>query len=159
MNNPTRAQLIRHIIEVNPEAAIIANLGLMSQELYNISDRPNHFYMLGSMGMATAIGYGVVQFTDKDVVVLEGDGSVAMSPNISGRIDLPPNLFLCIFINHQYETTGGQEAPDYYLPKDNRENGRIVPYWIKPHITPNLKPIPHSPQFIRDRFMEFLKGD
>ena len=38
---------------------VVCNIGLPSQELYKINDKPNYFYMLGSMGLASSIGLGL----------------------------------------------------------------------------------------------------
>ena len=40
------------------ELVISAN-GLISRELFTIKDSPRNFYMLGSMGLASSIGFGL----------------------------------------------------------------------------------------------------
>ncbi|WP_243669086.1 sulfopyruvate decarboxylase subunit alpha [Methanoculleus chikugoensis] len=58
------------------DEAVVANIGVPSKELYAASDRALNFYMLGSYTQATPIGLGLALATDKDVVVLDGDGSL-----------------------------------------------------------------------------------
>ena len=52
-----RIEVIKAIAE--REGLIICNLGLPSRELYYSKDKPSHFYMLGSMGLASSIGLGL----------------------------------------------------------------------------------------------------
>ncbi len=40
-------------------ALLISNIGFPSRELYAAKDRPENFYMLGSMGLASSIGLGL----------------------------------------------------------------------------------------------------
>ena len=55
-----RIEVIASVAEL--QGLVICNLGLPSRELYSISDKPSHFYMLGSMGMASSIGLGSIRF-------------------------------------------------------------------------------------------------
>ena len=65
---------------------VICNIGLPSQELYKINDRPNYFYMLGSMGLASSIGLGLSLSIDKNIISIDGDGSVLMNMNTLATI-------------------------------------------------------------------------
>lgn len=89
---------------------VICNLGLPSKELYRLLDQPSNFYMLGSMGMATPIGLGVAVSTDKEVFVIEGDGSILMNPGTLATTAMlaPPNLSIIAVDNASYGSTGGQ---------------------------------------------------
>ena len=61
-------------------ALLISNIGYPSRELYSVCDRPENFYMLGSMGMASSIGLGLaLARPERRVIVLDGDGSVLMN--------------------------------------------------------------------------------
>ena len=53
-----RYDLLKQIEKVLNNNLVICNIGIPSQELYEINDRPNYFYMLGSMGLASSIGLG-----------------------------------------------------------------------------------------------------
>ena len=41
------------------DALIVCNIGFPSRELFSVTDRPENFYMLGSMGLASSIGLGL----------------------------------------------------------------------------------------------------
>ncbi|MCZ6743571.1 MAG: thiamine pyrophosphate-dependent enzyme, partial [Alphaproteobacteria bacterium] len=66
-------------MEAITDELVVCNIGHPAQELFVIRDRPENFYMLGSMGLASSIGLGLAMSQDKKVVVLEGDGAVAMN--------------------------------------------------------------------------------
>jgi len=94
------------------QGLIIGNLGLPSRELYSLSDKPSHFYMLGSMGMASSIGLGLALAQKKRVYVIDGDGSLLMNlgslATIAGRA--PKNYCLVVVDNKGYGSTGHQPS-------------------------------------------------
>lgn len=89
---------------------VVCNLGFPSKELYSIKDQESNFYMLGSMGMATPVGIGVAISTKKDVIVIDGDGSILMNPNSLAMAALlnPENLTIIAIDNGAYGSTGNQ---------------------------------------------------
>ena len=89
---------------------VICNIGLPSQELYKINDQPNYFYMLGSMGLSSSIGLGLALSQKKDVISIDGDGSVLMNMNTLSTIGnrAPNNFTLLIIDNETYGSTGDQ---------------------------------------------------
>ena len=91
---------------------VVCNIGHPAQELFVIRDRPENFYMLGSMGLASSIGLGLAMSQDKKVVVLEGDGAVAMNMGTLATIGLvrPANYLLIIIDNERYGSTGFQPS-------------------------------------------------
>ena len=46
-----RYELMETLVPALKDTLVICNIGIPSQELFAISDRNNHFYMLGSMGL------------------------------------------------------------------------------------------------------------
>ena len=66
--------------------------------------------MLGSMGMATPIGLGLSLATDKEVVVIDGDGSLLMNPGVLATAAhfSPENLKIIAIDNGAYGSTGSQ---------------------------------------------------
>jgi sulfopyruvate decarboxylase beta subunit len=90
--------------------AVVCNLGFPSKELYHIRHRPSQFYMLGSMGMATPVGLGISLTTDKEVVVIDGDGSLLMNPGTLATAAhfAPDNLTILAIDNSAYGSTGSQ---------------------------------------------------
>ena len=76
----SRKEAIKNIFDKHGDGAIyITNTGYISRAVYNeYPDNKNIFYMQGSMGMAPCIGLGMAMNTDKDVIVLSGDGALLM---------------------------------------------------------------------------------
>jgi thiamine pyrophosphate-dependent acetolactate synthase large subunit-like protein len=92
---------------------VVSTTGMISRELFTLDDRPGNFYMIGSMGLASAMGLGLaVQAPDKRVFILEGDGSALMSLGTLPLIasEAPANLVHIILDNEAYESTGGQPS-------------------------------------------------
>ncbi len=95
---------------VPKSAAIVATTGKCGRELYTIQDRPQHFYHIGAMGGASALGLGVALNTTTPVVVLDGDGAALMRLGTMATIAAyhPTNLIHIIFDNGAHDSTGGQ---------------------------------------------------
>jgi sulfopyruvate decarboxylase subunit beta len=106
----TRFQVLETIAPYLDGKMVVCNLGIPSKELFFIKHQPSNFYMLGSMGMATPIGLGLSLTTDKEVVVIDGDGSLLMSPGVlatTGHFS-PDNLTIIAIDNSSYGSTGSQ---------------------------------------------------
>ena len=91
---------------------VVSNLGDPSKELFHTKDRPENFYMLGSMGLASSISLGLALGQDRKVVCLDGDGSILMNLGSLATIanSNPPNLALVVLDNEAYGTTGNQRS-------------------------------------------------
>ena len=92
------------------EPAIHAN-GYICRESFNIKDREENFYMIGSMGLASSIGLGVaINRPDQKTIVIDGDGNVLMSMGTLAMIAAaaPKNLLHIVIDNEVYESTGSQ---------------------------------------------------
>lgn len=116
-----RRECLESIINIGREYPIIFTTGYTCREAFNISDRDNHFYMVGSMGMAPSIGIGVALATSSPVIVVDGDGSFLMNPSnlfIAKSLNLK-NFIHIVLDNQSYESTGGQKtiASDFKLDK------------------------------------------
>jgi sulfopyruvate decarboxylase subunit beta len=94
------------------EGLIVCNIGFPSRELYNIADRPENFYMLGSMGLASSIGLGLAMSQEERVYVIDGDGSILMNLGTLATIanNNDDNLCLVIIDNNSYGSTGNQKT-------------------------------------------------
>ena len=55
-------EIVTHEIENSP---IISANGFISRDLFNVCDKKNNFYMIGSMGLASSIGLGVAMKNPK----------------------------------------------------------------------------------------------
>ena len=111
-----RIDVIRIILDLTGDSLIISNIGFPSRELYNVSDNPQNFYMLGSMGMASSIGLGLSlslknkKNKSKRVYVIDGDGSILMNLGSLSTIGnyAPSNYYLIIIDNSAHGSTGNQ---------------------------------------------------
>ena len=80
-----RIEAIKKISDELTDQLVICNIGYPSRELYHVKDSPTHFYMLGSMGMASSIGLGLAMVQKRKVIVFDGDGSLTYEPGQSGN--------------------------------------------------------------------------
>ena len=108
-----RYEAIKKIMEKIDDELIICNIGFPSRELYEIKDRSKNFYMIGSMGLASSIGFGLaVAKPEKDIVVIDGDGSLLM--NMGSLVTIfannPKNLTWIVIDNGAYGSTGNQNT-------------------------------------------------
>jgi phosphonopyruvate decarboxylase len=95
------------------DEAIIATTGKTGRELFTISDRVNHLYVVGGMGTASAIGFGVAHALPRQpVVVIDGDGAALMKLGVLATIGFyqPSNLLHIILDNEAHDSTGGQQT-------------------------------------------------
>jgi sulfopyruvate decarboxylase beta subunit len=106
----TRFQILETVAPHLTDKVVVCNLGFPSKELFFIRHQPSHFYMLGSMGMATPIGLGISLATEKEVVVVEGDGSLLMNPGALATTAhfSPGNMTIIAIDNSAYGSTGSQ---------------------------------------------------
>ena len=108
-----RRDAILKIMDSINDEMIICNIGFPSRELYDIKDRAENFYMIGSMGLASSIGLGLaLAKPDKDIVVIDGDGSLLM--NMGSLVTIfannPSNLTWIVIDNGAYGSTGNQDT-------------------------------------------------
>ena len=108
----TRFEILKFIAPYLDSKVVVCNLGFPSKELFNIKHQPSNFYMLGSMGMATPIGLGISLASDKEVIVIDGDGSLLMNPGCLATTAhlAPQNLTIFAVDNSSYGSTGGQST-------------------------------------------------
>lgn len=107
-----RSEAIRTILDMLSERDIaFFTTGMISREAFAIKDRESNFYMIGSMGLLSALGFGLaLQLPKHRVVIIEGDGSFLMSLGTTPLIGAkqPKNLLHIVLDNQAYESTGGQ---------------------------------------------------
>jgi len=106
----TRYDILNAIAPHLDSKIIVCNLGIPSKELFEIKHQPSNFYMLGSMGMTTPIGLGISLASDKEIFVIDGDGSILMNPGTLATAAYfnHSNLTICAIDNSSYGSTGGQ---------------------------------------------------
>ncbi len=111
---PSRSEaLARVLAHAGENAAIIATTGYTGRELYALADRPRHFYMVGSMGCASALGLGLaLARPDLHVVVLDGDGAALMRMGNLATVGAygGANLTHIVLDNEAHDSTGAQST-------------------------------------------------
>ncbi len=181
----TRYEAIKTIVKHLDEEIVISNIGVPSKELYHLRDRDLNFYMLGSYTQASSIGLGISLKVKRDVIVLDGDGSLLGSnvlPIIG--IEKPENLSVICLDNGTFGSTGDQPTCAYsdidmelvaisanikltYHAQTKRELESVMerihekdgPKFIHVLIKPGnarVKNIPLTPVEIKKRFMKAI---
>jgi phosphonopyruvate decarboxylase len=121
----SRLDALRAALGAVADAPVVHANGFICRESFSVEDRPQNFYMIGSMGLASAIGLGVaLARPDLTTVVFDGDGNLLMNlgilPMIGGAPVLgagsagdrrPRNLVHVVFDNEVYGSTGNQVSP------------------------------------------------
>jgi sulfopyruvate decarboxylase subunit beta len=105
-----RLDALRAIYAHLEEAIVVTIMGAVAAELQSIGHRPNFFYLQHAMGLASSMGLGIaLSRPDRQVVVLDGDGSILM--NLGGLTTLaryrPRNLVHVVFDNESLLSVGG----------------------------------------------------
>ena len=117
-----RSEILRDIAPILRDQLVVCNIGLPSQELHMIDDNEKNFYMLGTMGLSSSIGFGLALAQDKTVISIDGDGSVLTNlgtlPTIANNAT--DNFILMIIDNGSYGSTGDQ--PTYAGKKTKLED-------------------------------------
>ena len=181
----TRYEMIKSASPYLDGRVVVCNLGIPSKELYNIKDQSSNFYMLGSMGMASPIGLGIALKTNRQVIVIDGDGSLLMNPGTLATIAYkrPQNLTILAVDNGVYGSTGSQpthtntcvdlgmvargfgientyrvyDKPGILNVFENLSSGPNFVHAIARPGNADVPNIPLSPLEIKHRVMEFLR--
>jgi len=106
----TRLEALKAIYPALESRVVVTIMGAVAAELQSIGHRPNFFYLQHAMGLASSLGLGIaLTRPEKQVVVLDGDGSVLM--NLGGLTTLaryrPRNLVHVVFDNESLLSVGG----------------------------------------------------
>ena len=171
--------------QLGDEPLIHAN-GYICRESFSLGDRPQNFYMIGSMGLAPAIGLGLALARPRaPVVVADGDGNLLMNLGILAQVGAarPANFVHCVFDNEVYGSTGNQRSPSRAVRLDRLADAagyRTVagvtgadevaaalrsalaspgPHFVLVKVTTEeaaVPRIPYAPPAIRDRFRASL---
>jgi sulfopyruvate decarboxylase subunit beta len=105
-----RLDCLRAVYEDLRSCAVVTIMGATSAELHSLGHRPNFFYLTHAMGLASSVGLGLALCQpERQVVVLDGDGSVLM--NLGGLTTMarygPRNLLEIVFDNESLLSVGG----------------------------------------------------
>lgn len=110
---PGRSEALERIIALSPEeeTLVIAGTGYTGRALYALADRPNHFYMVGSMGHTASLGLGLaLALPTRHIIVVEGDGAILMRMGNLATLGHygGDNLSHVILDNEVHDSTGAQ---------------------------------------------------
>ena len=105
-----RLEALQTIYPDLEQSVVVTIMGAVAAELHSLGHRPNFFYLMHAMGLASSVGLGIaLSRPELPVVVLDGDGSVLM--NLGGLTTLaryrPRNLVHVIFDNESLLSVGG----------------------------------------------------
>jgi phosphonopyruvate decarboxylase len=106
-----RIDALQYIRQEMPKSFLIATTGKTGRELYELEDRDNQFYMVGSMGCAPSLGLGAaLGRPDRAFVVIDGDGALLMRMESLVTVGQyhPANLTHILLDNEKHDSTGGQ---------------------------------------------------
>ncbi len=182
----SRLEAIRLVMTEIGDAAVVSANGYPSREAFAVDDRPQNFYMIGSMGLAASIALGVALAQPaRRTVVLDGDGNLLMNLGALANVATlaPRNFVHCVFDNEAYGSTGNQRSVSAHVRLDRvaaAAGYRTVaaatdaegvaaalramlaadgPHFLLVKVTREEADVPrisHSPHAIRDRFRAAL---
>jgi thiamine pyrophosphate-dependent acetolactate synthase large subunit-like protein len=107
-----RFEITRRLVaKLSHGEAVVGGIGNTNFDLWSCGNRPENFYMLGSMGLAIPIALGVALAQPKRrVIAIEGDGSLLMQIGCLSTVAIraPRNLSIVVMDNGLYQITGSQ---------------------------------------------------
>jgi sulfopyruvate decarboxylase len=180
----TRYDAIRAIARHLDRQAVVTNIGVPAKELYAANDRSLNFYMLGSYTQASPIGFGLATGSNREIWVIDGDGSIlgtGILPVIGS--EKPENLTIFGLDNGAFGSTGNQLTPAHQVTdlellaiasgfkntckaRNERELEQVIsdlgkgPNFVHVLLKPgnaDVKNIPMAPHQIRDRFVDAIR--
>jgi sulfopyruvate decarboxylase subunit beta len=108
-----RAEAVALVLGALGDELVVACNGMIGREVWTERDRPENFYMIGSMGLALSIGLGVALCRpQRRVLVLDGDGNVLMggAAMASAAAAGAGNLLHVVLDNESHASTGDQRT-------------------------------------------------
>ncbi len=116
---PTRRETLKMLTDLSEkETILLATTGKTGRELFEVADKPNHLYMVGSMGCISSLGLGLaMSCPDKKVIVIDGDGSAIMRMGslTTNAYYQPENLLHILLDNNIHDSTGGQATVSHNI--------------------------------------------
>jgi phosphonopyruvate decarboxylase len=111
---PSRFEALQTISSLAADDTVfLATTGFTGREMYEVDDKPNNFYMVGSMGCVSSLGLGLaLARPDLKIVVIDGDGSLLMRMGGSAVLAAyhPANIVHVLLDNNAHDSTGGQKT-------------------------------------------------
>ncbi|WP_372424330.1 phosphonopyruvate decarboxylase [Salinarimonas chemoclinalis] len=106
-----RIAALHTLLDALPDdAGVVATTGKTGRELFTLRDREQHLYLVGAMGLASAVGLGAAHFGRRRIVVVDGDGAALMKLGNMATIGAmrPERLVHVLLDNGVHDSTGGQ---------------------------------------------------
>ncbi len=154
-----RIEVIKAVGE--KEGLIICNIGLPSRELYNLNDKPSHFYMLGSMGMASSIGLTTIAHhaPDNYCLIIIDNGSYGSTGNQPTRTAHKTDLGGIARAAGISQVKTVSNLEDLQKTLNSHQNESLVLIAKTDNSKANVPHIPLLPRFLKMRFTnEVMKG-
>lgn len=105
-----RLECLRSVYSQLEDCLVVTIMGAVAAELHSLGHRPNFFYLQHAMGLASSTGLGLALcLPDRNVVVLDGDGSLLMNLGTLSTLARyrPKNLTHVVFDNESLLSVGG----------------------------------------------------
>jgi thiamine pyrophosphate-dependent acetolactate synthase large subunit-like protein len=115
----TTREAIQLIARELKDELVVCTTGYTCRDMQAASDRPENFYMIGSMGLAASLGLGVaLSQKKKTVVILDGDGSLLMGLGTLPMVGAlrPQNFIHVVLDNEAFVSTGSQPTYSRFVP-------------------------------------------
>ncbi len=126
-----RIEVIFYILKnISKNCKIFSSTGYISRELNHLTEKSNlnsknFFYNVGGMGHTSAMSLGYSLFTKKNILCLDGDGSMLMHFGVLANIGnfAKKNFKHILFNNGTHESVGGQKTNVNKINFKNITNG------------------------------------
>lgn len=136
-----RIEALTTLADATTNLPVVVTCAATSRELAAVADRPNHLYLLDSMGLAgsvaTGIALGLADSPIPKVIAIEGDGSLLMNPNVlpTGGYLRPTKLIMVLLDNAVYGSTAN--LPTYSSRVDLGELANAAGWTVRRAGTPD----------------------
>lgn len=116
---PIRTQALKAISDLaDNDTVLLATTGKTGRELFEVGDKANNLYMVGSMGCISSLGLGLaLARPDKKIIAIDGDGSALMRLGsfATNAYYQPRNLLHIVLDNNAHDSTGGQATVSHIV--------------------------------------------
>jgi phosphonopyruvate decarboxylase len=116
---PIRTEALKCISDLaDKDTVLLATTGKTGRELFEVEDKPNNLYMVGSMGCISSLGLGLaIARPDKKIIAIDGDGAALMRLGsfATNAYYQPKNLLHVVLDNNAHDSTGGQATVSHIV--------------------------------------------
>jgi phosphonopyruvate decarboxylase len=116
---PIRTEALKAISDLaDKKTVLLATTGKTGRELFEVEDKPNNLYMVGSMGCISSFALGLAMARpDLKVIAIDGDGAAIMRMGAltTNGYYQPSNLLHILLDNNAHDSTGGQATVSHFI--------------------------------------------